>query len=206
MARIKNDKAIVEDLMKKAIQIADEFSMFTGGYRTLLLIHRAKEGAEKANNSHLKKYISSNEKEFVEYLYKLLYLKDNSKDQLRIYSQVNSRNFEKAIRTFKELQLEADYYDEENKHAFYKDMKNRFVSAFSKPSNRETSYFIIDCDNQQEHELALTELADKGLNPLIVQQYPTKNGWHIITGPFNPDLLPTMNNKINKDGLILLSY
>lgn len=206
MPREAKQIQIDENLMRKANSIADEFSMFTHGYRTLLLIHRAKEGAVKANNSHLKKYISSNKEEFVKYLYRLLYLKNNSKDTLRIYSQVNSRDFEKAIREYKERQLEADYYSKEDKYAFYRDTHDRFVSAFSKPSCRMETNFIIDCDTTEEWNTALHELANANLNDKIITQYPTKNGWHIVTTPFDPALLPTMASKINKDGLLLLDY
>jgi hypothetical protein len=204
--REKKQEQIIQDLWKKAENIADEFKQFTHGYRTLLLIHRAKEGAVKANNSHLKKFISGNHKEFVEYLYKLLYLKENSKDTLRIYSQVNCRDFNKAIREYKERQLEADYYSQEDKESFYKDTHNRFVSAFSKPSCRIETNFIIDCDDLRENETALREISNAGLNDKIIMQYPTKNGWHIVTKAFNPNLLENMSSKVNKDGLLLLAY
>jgi hypothetical protein len=205
--RNKKETEINKDLMKKASDIANEFNLFTHGYRTLLLIHRAKEGAVKANNSHLKKYISANKEEFVNCLYRLLYLKENSKDQLRIYSQVNSRNFDKAIREYKERQLEADYYSQEDKYQFYRDTHNRFVSSFSKPSCKIDSYFIVDCDSIEEWNDALEEFSNANLNDKIIQQYPTKNGWHIVTHPFNPNLLSDkLNSKINRDGLLLLSY
>lgn len=206
MTREARVEQIDQALMRKAEDIADDFKLFTHGYRTLLLIHRAKEGATKANNSHLKKYISRNHDEFVQKLYRLLYLKQNSKDPLRIYSQVNARDFEKGIREYKERQLEADYYSIEDKHAFYIDTHDRFVSAFSKPSCRIETYFIIDCDSVLEHETILCELADKGLNDKIIQQYPTKNGWHLVTQPFNPNLVPNTKYKINKDGLLLLAF
>ena len=48
MPREAKKEQIDENLMRKAKNIAEEFELFTDNYRTLLLVHRAKEGAVKA--------------------------------------------------------------------------------------------------------------------------------------------------------------
>lgn len=207
MAREKKEINIRQDLYEQAVAIAEDFGDFTVGYRCLFLIHRSKEGAEVSNNDKLRKIISYNHLEFVDSLYSLLEDKSRSPHALRIYSSANERDFDKAVRNFKFAQLEADYYDEKSKHQFYCDVKNRFISALCSPRSSKTNNFIIDCDSVSEHEECLKKIAEMpGGNDLIIKQYPTKNGWHIITKPFNPTLLGDLAPKINRDGLLLLAF
>lgn len=86
------------------------------------------------------------------------------------------------------------------------DVKNRWIHSLMVPRNALESYFILDLDSPEEHADALKALGMAGLNDHIQHQYPTKNGWHIITTPFNPALIGPIAEKIHKDGLILLSY
>lgn len=69
------------------------------------------------------------------------------------------------------------------------------------------SLFLIDVDNVEGEDimgLALAALAECGAE--IVKQYATKNGWHIITKPFNPTTWNGKLGEIKKDGLILLAW
>jgi len=182
----------------------DTFFRFTQGCRTLFLLHRTKEGAASQAEGEQKKMIVQNEYEFKEALCTLLELKHQSNNELRIYSSVNSRNMEKAIRKFKFSMLESDYYDEENRLNFYLDIKNRFFSSLMNPESRKTSYFLIDCDSEAQTQAALTKCAE--LNIHIHQVYGTKNGTHIITAPFNQALFQIPEIEIHKDGLLLLKY
>lgn len=192
----------------EARQIFDEFKEYTDGYRVLFLIHRNKEGGE-TNNTKVKKIVTKNSKEFADSLYDLLVEKDSSDVPLRIYSSVNSRNFEKAIRQFKQEQLDADYYDTASRHGFYLDTKNRFIGALMAPLAREESLFLLDVDREEgkdTHGEVLKAMFDAGVDDKIVKVYPTKNGWHIVTQPFNPNLLSHPALEIKKDGLLLLKY
>ncbi len=214
----KKDKKKVEanikaDVVLRANHIFDEFKEFTDGVRCLFLIHRNKEGGE-TNNTKFRKIISKDSEEFRLELIKLVDEKEragiaNPPIPYRIYSCVNARDIEKAIRQFKFEQLEADYYDSESRHSFYYDTKNRFVGALMSPSSRvkDSGLFILDVDNVEGRDMmgeALTELARLDIE--IVRQYSTKNGWHILTKPFNPGLFTISEIGINKDGLLLLSY
>ncbi len=205
MPRNKKPLAVKQDTMLKAEGIADTFSPFVGGYRVLFLVHRAGEGG-KTNNTHVKKVIVKGKKEYIQGLYELLLEKESSELPLRIYAAVNERSFDKAIRQFKFEQLEADYYAEDHKQSFYTDCRNRFIGALMSPSSAVSKKFIVDVDSMDEFNIALKEISLAGLNDEIITQYKTKNGWHIVMNPFNPALLPVMGSKINKDGLILLSY
>lgn len=209
----KKDKTKVEanvkyDILLKANHIYDEFKNFTDGVRVLFLIHRNKEGGE-TNNTKVRKVISTSSEEFRLELIKLVDEKERSGLPLRIYSSVNARDIEKAIRQFKFEQLEADYYDDESRHGFYYDTKNRFVGALMTPSSRvkENPLFIFDVDNIEGRDMMGEALSEFGrINIEVVRQYPTKNGWHILTKPFNPTLFTVPDIGINKDGLLLLAY
>lgn len=203
--RSKKDVTVKQDTMFTAQSIAQDFSDFVGGFRVLFLIWRNKEGGE-ANNTKVTKIIVNGEKEYVEALYLLLLEKEGSSLPLRIYASVNERDFGKAIRQLKFEMLEADYYAQEHKEGFYTDIHNRFVGCLMSPNSAKDKKFILDIDSNDEMNIALSEIAHAGLNDNIIKQYKTKNGWHIVMRPFKPDLLATLSTKLNKDGLILLSY
>ena len=214
----KKDKTKVEanvkaDVIMRANHIYDEFKFFTDGVRVMFLIHRNKEGGE-TNNTKVRKVITRDKEEFRLELIKLVDEKERAamlREPIpyRIYSSVNARDIEKAIRQFKFEQLEADYYDDESRRSFYYDSKNRFVGALMTPSSRmkDQSYFIFDVDDVpgvDKQGEALSALGACGAN--IVIQYRTKNGWHIVTEPFNPNTFSCPGVEIKKDGLLLLSY
>ncbi len=198
--RNKKPIAYTEESMRNAKFICEDFVDFTKGVRCLFLIHRNKEGGA-TNNTKTRKIITTDEKEYRDALAELLLEKSKSEIPYRIYASVNSRDFQKAIRKFKYEQLDADYFGEEAKNDFYLDIKNRFLGCLMQPASKAESYFIVDCDTVDNYE-ALKALSDKE----IVKMYRTKNGWHIITKPFNPELFNVPGCELNKDGLILLSY
>ena len=126
--------------------IIKKFKGFTDGVRMIMLTQRSKEGGKMNNPDKVsKRKISSNSIEFEAILEEFLEIKNSFPEkQLRIYSSVNQRNFEKGMREFKRQQLEADYYDHESKCNFYLDIKNRFLSSLMKPSSRAETFFLID--------------------------------------------------------------
>lgn len=214
----KKDKTKIEsnvkyDILLKAKHIFDEFKFFSDGVRVLFLIHRNKEGGE-TNNTKVRKVITRDSEEFRLELIKLIDEKERAamlREPIpyRIYSSVNARDIEKAIRQFKFEQLESDYYDDESRHNFYYDSKNRFVGALMTPSSRmkDQSYFIFDVDNVEGRDMmgeALSVLAV--CDAKIIMQYATKNGWHIVSEPFNPNTFSCPGVEIKKDGLLLLAY
>ena len=203
--RNKSQKSIDEDIERQCRDIMEEFRLFTNNYHVLFLIHRNKEGGE-TNNTKVEKIIVRNNLEYKKALILLLTKKYQSDLPLRIYASLNERNFNKAIRQFKYEQLEADYYDQVQKENFYLDIKNRFIGCLMQPAQKATSYFLFDIDNEKGRDVmgeALTAIPGEQ----IVQTYSTKNGWHIITKPFDYTkcVLPK-NCEFKKDALLLLAY
>lgn len=181
----------------------NEFHGHTHGYRLLMLMHCKKDGADKSTVLH-ERIITKNPEEFEQALYEMMMtaVSECSKDrEMRIYSSVNARDPKKAIREFKRRQLEHDYGDQDDMMDFYNDLGNQWISCLMKPSNRIGTTFLIDIDEEDDELLighALTSITRN------FKRYPTKNGHHILTSPFNPAQLP--GAKINKDGLLLLYY
>ncbi len=182
-------------------KILDKFENFdiTSGYRMLMLIDRSKCGTDRNKNKSIRK-ISKNKEEFLEILQEFLDLK---KDGERIYSCVNERDINKAIRIFKQNQLDADYYDEESRNSFYLDIKSRWISAIMRPQAKKESSFLLDIDTKDKIELEDIKKRLCKISSNYVR-YETKNGYHFICPPFNPELLQGID--IKKDGMLLLDY
>lgn len=199
---------------EKLKSIMDEWKGFTDGVRVLFLIWRKKEGAKVDRNLKIRKFVSSDEEEFEKCLEQLLDLKERYAElPLRIYSTVNKRNMDKAIRKFKELQLENDYQDKEQFYGFYKDIKNRWISSMTRPSSRLETQFIIDIDNEDKDYLKKIE-SEILEHTELIKKYKTKNGYHLIVKPFNPNLIKSYSKdghiyedvSLKKDDLVLLDY
>ncbi len=190
-----------EDILKK-------FEGFTDGVRVLILVQRNKEGGNnRRDKGSIKRKVSKNKEEFAEILSEFLEIKNSSDIPLRIYSSVNPRNIEKAIRLFKFEQLEADFYDIENKHNFYYDIRNRWVGVVASPKAKSGTLFLIDIDhtvNRANVDSVKEALETRGIK--IVLDYKTKNGNHIITEPFNPQLVESLKLEIKTDGMLLLDF
>jgi len=199
---------------EKLKSIMDEWKGFTDGVRVLFLIWRNKEGAKVVRNLKIRKLVSSDEEEFEKCLEQLLDLKERYAElPLRIYSTVNKRNLDKAIRKLKELQLENDYQDKKQFYGFYKDIKNRWISSLMRNSSRFETQFIIDIDNKSEEYLARIK-SEVLAHTTLIKEYKTKNGYHLIVRPFNPNLIKSYSKdghiyedvSLKKDDLVLLDY
>ena len=189
--------------MKNEIEeIMEKFKDFTYGFRVLVLTQRGKEGGPgRDRQGKNDRKISRNPDEFRICLESLLKKKNGQTEELRIYSSANARDFNKALRNFKYKILEADYYDQDSKEHFYLDIKNRWVGALAEPTSRSETKFLIDIDPEDDEQAIREQLCS--INAEILFEYPTKNGRHIITKPFNPNLVKA---EIKKDGMILLSF
>lgn len=203
----KYEYNINEEYLLRANQIAEDFRQFTYGCRVLFLIQRHKDGGH-TNNSKLRMYVVRDTEEWINALGKLLQEKDQHPEiALRIYQTLNSRNIKKAIHTLKQMQLDADYYDEPSMVSFYIDIKNRWVSALMKKPNKAESNFLIDVDTKEKEEIKAVDDALSQINIEVLLKYPTKNGWHYVTKPFNPNLFVAMENvEIKTDAMMLLAY
>ena len=188
--------------------IIEKFKNNSDGIRVVLLIHRSKEGG--ANNKfkgHLKKIITTNSNEFFETVKELKEIKDNSKDELRIYASCNNRDLNKAVRLFKEQQLATDYDPEDKTKSFYLDIKNRFISCLMNKSCRNEKNFLFDLDEIDEHSFITVKNRIEKQTEIILW-YKTKNGYHIITKPFNyyKTLDENIIKAIQTDSLMLIDF
>jgi len=122
----------------------------------------------------------------------------------RIYSNVNKRNLEKAIRLFKEKQLKADYI-KQLKESFYTRIERYFISALSSPLSRDEKQFIIDIDDLSiENEIKNLMSMN---NIKLILEYNTITGKHIVVEPFNVKLIPLSDKvQILKDGMLLIGF
>lgn len=203
---MKHLDCIVFKNMKREI-----IEQFSDGIRMLMVCQRNKEGrpTNKTDRASRRK-ISKNSKEFFEILEEFKNIKEESMEKyripMRIYSCVNKRDIKKAIRNFKQEQLDADYYDEESKYGFYFDIKNRWLSSLMKQNCRTETQFLIDVDKPELYSIfkVINHLEEIGVE--IIVSYETKNGYHIITKPFNPNLFNSEFGEIKKDALLLLDY
>jgi hypothetical protein len=181
---------IIDDLS----QLPD---IFKNGYRGIMLLHRNKDGGHGNANRNSFKMISSSIEQWRDIVCKFRHLQQTAYPNHRIYCSVNSRSIKKAIHEFKRRQLEFDYGNNQELDEFYRDIENRFFSCLMNPGCRDTSYFLVDCDSPEEYNIARKEISEKN----ILFDYPTKNGRHLITYPFNPS---ESTIEIKKDDLILI--
>jgi hypothetical protein len=203
--REKKPLAYTVEAQLEAKAIVDDFSDFVEGVRVLILLHRSKDGATHASR-HLRMVFTNGKKEFEEALGMLLEQRSRGLlDGLRIYSTANARDMKKAVRQFKHDQLDIEDGDEESWKYFYLGIKSRFSSALMRQHCRAESYFVFDIDNPMTLDEALGIFERSGFSEMIVKQYATKNGWHIVTKPFNHTKLEK-DLPFNKDGLLLLKY
>lgn len=194
--------------MTEAEKIAKRFHWITGGVRVITLMKRKKEGGPTRTDRAAKKFISLGEEQFVDVLQKVL---DQWTPDYRIYCTVNARDMEKAIRNFKQLMLDNDYQNQENKYYFYTDIWNRLISSLQVQSARRDRWFLIDIDDDNKNGLKKPDVLKRleELNITIIDTYQTKNGWHIITLPFEyPKLMPELKkwDNVKTDAMALLKY
>ena len=189
-------------------EIIKQFKNQSDGIRVVLLIHRSKEGG--MNNKykrHLRKIITTNSNEFFQAIKDLKEIKDTDERPLRIYASCNNRDLNKAIRLFKEQQLATDYDPEEKLSSFYLDIKNRFISCLMNKACRNEKNFLFDLDEVDDRSFhSIYNILEKQTE--IVNYYQTKNGYHIITKPFNyfKEINKDIADTIQTDALMLIDY
>lgn len=165
---------------------------FKSGIRGLLLVLRNKDG--NIGNAQRKAIVQISQDidqwhATVEYFQKLR--ECSQYENHRIYASVNRRNIQKAIHEFKRRQLEFDYGNNIELDNFYIDVRNRFFSCLMNPNSRSESNFLIDCDTDDEYHNAIQKIPPF----LILLDYKTKNGRHVITKPYNPHEINVLPKK-----------
>ena len=64
----------------------------------------------------------------------------------------------------------------------------------------------IDIDEPELYSLDKVESHLKDIGAEVIVSYETKNGYHVITKPFNPNLFNSDFGEVKKDALLLLDY
>lgn len=192
--------------MKTLEEIKLQFNNYSDGIRVVLLIHRSKEGGlNNTHKRHLKKIVTKNSKQFFEAIEEMQEIMKKDERPLRIYATVNKRDMKKAIRHFKENQLANDYAADSIKDEFYLDIKNRWISSLMKTSSKGETNFLIDLDECDERSFhGIYNIVEKYTK--IQTYYQTKNGYHIITDPFNYTLINDDRINIHVDSLMLIDF
>lgn len=174
---------------------------FKTGVRVVMKLLRGKDGGLAKPDHHAKKIITRSVEEWNDAVKELV---ASAEENERIYASVDERNVDKAIHEFKRRQLDADLYDEDSKYKFYVDVKNRFISCVMEPASRATKLFLIDCDTEEEFEEVEKKL--KTLPTSFLHTYKTKSGQHVITKPFNPNLLGEHAALVKQNAMMLVGY
>jgi len=176
---------------------------FKHGVRVLMLIDRSKQNSNKGSKRWINKIITTNPDEFDIATDKLVALQNHlDNPDIRLYSTVNARNMQKSIVTFKHKQLDLT---EDNECIFYKRINDSFCSCLMKPENKAERLFLIDVDTKDERVPLGWMTKNREIN--MFYTYPTPNGSHIITEPFNPSLCDGIPDfEVKKDALMLLNW
>jgi len=205
--REQNLTSKLEELEKEVYELAEKFDFFATGYRVILMIHRSKDGGSNKESRRVSdKFVYKDKEHFIKYLYKALWLKLSNSDDLRIYLSVNRRDLSKSIQHLEKCLLDIHYSNsQENKENLYHKVFTDSRTFLMQPSHKVDKYFLLDVDNEESKDVlgdVLKKISENGIEEVF--RTSTRNGWHIITTPFNPELLGEYSNIINKDGLILL--
>lgn len=197
----------IEHLKEKAKSISKDFNDFTNGTRVLLLLQRTKDGGHnKEEERAFETFTTTNNEEFEKRLFQLLLIKATVPQETRIYLSVNPRKKEKVIRYIEQSLLDAHYSDQTQREYIYNKLLKKQRHFLMQQSCRDGNLFIIDIDNEEGKDNvgeAIKRIDELGIEE--VKRYKTKNGWHFVTKPFNPNDWKCVG-EIKKDGLILLNY
>lgn len=204
--------ALFEKIKTEASDIVESLNpIFTTGPRCVLLLQRAKDGGSQKDDSrrtfHFDVYYTK--EEMVRSLEKALLLHYfNLPRPTRVYLSVNERDQNVAARNVLETIVESFYQPEDNKFAVYKKLFKNPRTHLMQTNAKVHTKFLIDIDSDgTESDLTGPLLSFCGENNITVHELrPTKNGYHAVTDPFNPNILPKGIGEIKPDGLLCLKY
>lgn len=173
---------------------------FREGIRVLALSFRNKDG--NFGNKYIQR-ISYNFLEYWEKYEELLALGSQGDAPFRIYSSVEERCEQKAIREFKRRQLDADY--DSNPLDFYKNIRSRWTSCLMEPKSVKEKYWLFDCDTDEQTNYIRAILSTTYNRDFEPYWYATKAGKHCITQPFNLHGLD-VSDILHKNAMMLCAY
>ena len=165
------------DLIKSLLQFEDVNSFYF-----LQILKRKKD------NPDMKKDVSVIDNFFIYSLEDIDKLKDRiinicNQNNARACIRMNVRDAEKiALQT---LRITTDYIINKD----YKGIKSAYLNACGQYSSDKNKKWIIDIDTKDDD--LISEVVDYLYsipNVIIYSKVPTKNGYHILVTPFNPNL------------------
>jgi hypothetical protein len=211
--RQKKFGAVLNDIEDKLDSVTFMLGDFMTGPRMLFLMNRTKDGG---GTSEEKRIISAmlyrDEVDFKSSLKEMMVLKETLYPLARVYLSVNKRDIFKSIRTLEQMLLDAHYSPEDSRLDVYTKLLRSTRTCVMQPSNRAQTMFLIDIDDDEpvggkrrdKDGEALGHLAELGVR--VIDNRKTKNGWHIITEPFNPALWDNTLGEVKKDALLCILW
>lgn len=120
----------------------------------------------------------------------------------RIYVNAGERDVKKAIRLFKERQLDADYSGDPED--FYRHIDARWASCLMAPTSQLDKFWLFDCDKPEDVDFAMDEYLSINSAVSETYRYQSKNGTHILVSPFNRQRLSQKAQAMLHDNAIIL--
>lgn len=170
------------------------------GVRVISCVFRSKDGGHnKEYKRHLIDKVSRNKDEWDEYVNDMI---SNMPRDSRVYCSVNSRSTKKAAKLLAHKLIDAMDMGGEHLEHFISHPLSEGISALMTPSSSDQKLFLWDCDSKSVYQ----EVKEK-LNEYLIAEIPTKNGFHFITNPFNPELIGKLpETELKRDALYLIAW
>lgn len=172
---------------------------YRDGTRVLMLKSRHKDGHEKERQLMR---VTHSVEHFNRTLDELVGL---ARCGERIYGAAGPRDMAKAVRLFKQRQLDADYDDDPLR--FYRAINDRWVSALMAPASQAAKLWLFDCDSAEDGAAVSCDLAEQYDRPMPPYRYTSKSGLHILTQPFDRSKLSaSVRGMIHENPIMLWAY
>lgn len=179
------------------MQLIDHPEEYTTGCRVLFLKGRHKDGIE---DERLAVEITHDSDHFKKMKADLV---SRARPSERLYVSAAPRSLEKAVRQFKQWQLDNDYAAKPLE--FYQRLERRWISSLMAQTSveRELKLWMFDCDTPQEYLTVREMLQSIEVQPYV---YNSKSGQHVVVRPFNQLLAGSLRTKIDTNPLMLWGY
>lgn len=171
------------------------------GIRVITCLRRNKDsGGTNEYKRHLIDKVSRNEEEWEEIVDQML---NEMPRDTRLYCSVNARNATKVSALICKKHLEVlSSNDKTNLEHLVSHPLQTGISALMTQETANERYFLWDCDDLKE-----IELAKELIGEALIADIPTKQGAHLISTPFNPEKMSCLKNTtLKRDALYLIAY
>jgi len=167
-----------------------------------------------ANSQVMLRKICRNMNDYITKLEELKLQCENRDLNFYLYVSVNPRDVTKAYKHFKKEMIGREnaalFNDNDEFYHYAKRIDQKWYTSLMKPQSKGTKRFLIDIDEVNEYVVDFVRDQLKymrhpnGYVPKIHYVKTTRNGYHMVTDPFNPQLLNVQkfDISIKKDGLL----